>query len=189
MLEELEGNLWEHCLSRLVRPAAGQLRRPAGEMMTMLLCQLCACSRQLQRCPAWHAYLGSTHGPAGLQVDYGHTFSPEIEMAALNTRDMLLHGEAVNIDMAITTQLAHQRGMLSLADRNRVFNVMEGLGLSLWHDSCSDLPMLLRVGPLTACARACQCAACAAPCPSYQPAASSVVLNCAPAAQAACWVS
>ena len=39
-------------------------------------------------------------------VDYGHTFSPEIEMAALHgTNSMLLHGEAVNIDMAITTQV------------------------------------------------------------------------------------
>ena len=56
MLEELEYNLWEHILQRL--------------------------------------------------VDYGHTFSPEIEMAALNGDDaMLLHGEAVNIDMALTTQV------------------------------------------------------------------------------------
>ena len=81
-----------------------------------------------------------------MQVDYGHTFSMEIEMAALNMgADMLLHGEAVNIDMAITTQLAYHRGMISLADRTRVFSVMKGLGLALWHDSCSDLPMLLRV--------------------------------------------
>ena len=56
MLEELEYNLWEHILHRL--------------------------------------------------VDYGHTFSPEIEMAALNGEEaMLLHGEAVNIDMALTTQV------------------------------------------------------------------------------------
>ena len=56
MLEELEGNLWEHILMRV--------------------------------------------------VDYGHTFSPEIEMAALHgSAGMLLHGEAVNIDMAITTQV------------------------------------------------------------------------------------
>ena len=59
MLEELEPNLWEHVLCRL--------------------------------------------------VDYGHTFSPEIEMAALTHGDELLHGEAVNIDMALTTHvhLAH----------------------------------------------------------------------------------
>ncbi len=56
MLEELEYNLWEHILSRL--------------------------------------------------VDYGHAFSPEIEMAALQGDEaVLLHGEAVNIDMALTTQV------------------------------------------------------------------------------------
>lgn len=56
MLEELEYNLWEHILCRL--------------------------------------------------VDYGHTFSPEIEMAALTSGNELLHGEAVNIDMALTTQVS-----------------------------------------------------------------------------------
>ena len=56
MLEELEYNLWEHILSRL--------------------------------------------------VDYGHAFSPEIEMAALQGDEaLLLHGEAVNVDMALTTQV------------------------------------------------------------------------------------
>lgn len=56
MLEELEYNLWEHILQRL--------------------------------------------------VDYGHAFSPEIEMAAMDGDEaMLLHGEAVNIDMALTTQV------------------------------------------------------------------------------------
>ena len=57
MLEELEYNLWEHILQRL--------------------------------------------------VDYGHAFSPEIEMAALVGDEAgLLHGEAVNIDMALTTQVS-----------------------------------------------------------------------------------
>ena len=39
-------------------------------------------------------------------VDYGHTFSPAMEMAAMtgNTAG-LLHGEAVNCDMALTTQV------------------------------------------------------------------------------------
>ena len=55
MLEELEYNLWEHILCRL--------------------------------------------------VDYGHTFSPELEMEALMSGNELLHGEAVNIDMALTTQV------------------------------------------------------------------------------------
>ena len=61
MLEELEPNLWEHVLCRL--------------------------------------------------VDYGHTFSPEIEMAALTHGDELLHGEAVNIDMALTTQVGTRQSL------------------------------------------------------------------------------
>ena len=45
---------------------------------------------------------------------------------------------------AITTELAYNRGMISLKDRTRVFNTMQGLGLQLWHESCANLPMLLR---------------------------------------------
>ena len=73
MLEELEYNLHEHILSRL--------------------------------------------------VDYGHTFSMEIEMAGL--AEGMLHGEAVAIDMAVTTQLAMARGLLSTADAERVFRLFE----------------------------------------------------------------
>jgi 3-dehydroquinate synthase len=87
MLEELEYNLWEHILCRL--------------------------------------------------VDYGHTFSPEIEMAALASGDELLHGEAVNIDMALTTQISFARGMLTLDERNRVFRLMRSLQLPFWHPVCS----------------------------------------------------
>lgn len=66
MLEELEYNLWEHILQRL--------------------------------------------------VDYGHAFSPEIEMAALNGDEaMLLHGEAVNIDMALTTQVSSSSAVCLLS--------------------------------------------------------------------------
>lgn len=88
MLEELENNLYEHILTRL--------------------------------------------------VDYGHTFSPELEMEALNGGDELLHGEAVNIDMALTTQLSYARGMISLEQRNRVFKVMHSLQLPFWHQACSS---------------------------------------------------
>lgn len=96
MLEELEYNLWEHILQRL--------------------------------------------------VDYGHAFSPEIEMAALQGDEaLLLHGEAVNIDMALTTQLAFQRGLISEHERQRVFNVMRGLGLAVWHEVCT-LDVLMQVG-------------------------------------------
>lgn len=71
MLEELEYNLWEHILCRL--------------------------------------------------VDYGHTFSPELEMAALASGNELLHGEAVNIDMALTTQVTVQLKALSSFSKSKPF--------------------------------------------------------------------
>ncbi|CAL5223885.1 g6478 [Coccomyxa viridis] len=86
MLEELEPNLWEHVLCRL--------------------------------------------------VDYGHTFSPEIEMAALTYGSELLHGEAVNIDMALTTQISYARQLITLEQRNRVINIMIRFRLPLWHVVC-----------------------------------------------------
>ena len=78
---------------------------------------------------------------------------PELEMRALGGAHPLLHGEAVNIDMAITTQLSFNRGLISGHERDRIFRCMEGLGLALWHESCSDLPMLLRVCTCSTCVR------------------------------------
>ncbi|WP_447002174.1 sedoheptulose 7-phosphate cyclase [Saccharothrix isguenensis] len=62
-------------------------------------------------------------------VDYGHTFSPTIEMRALPE---LLHGEAVCVDMALTTVIAHRRGLVGEIDRDRVFDVMHRIGLPSW---------------------------------------------------------
>ncbi len=62
-------------------------------------------------------------------VDYGHTFSPTLEMRALPA---LLHGEAVCLDMALTTVIANRRGLLSDEERDRVLAVMSALGLPRW---------------------------------------------------------
>jgi 3-dehydroquinate synthase len=67
-------------------------------------------------------------------ADYGHTFSPAIEMHALPD---LLHGEAVAVDMALCTALAQHRGLLSAADRDRIQRVTTDLGLPTWHPVCS----------------------------------------------------
>ncbi|WNG19661.1 sedoheptulose 7-phosphate cyclase [Cystobacter fuscus] len=83
MIEELEFNLWEHKLERV--------------------------------------------------VDYGHTFSPTVEMLALPE---LLHGEAVNIDMALTTLLSVQRGLISVEERDRIFALMRKLELPVYHRLC-----------------------------------------------------
>jgi len=64
-------------------------------------------------------------------VDYGHTFSPTVEMRALPE---LLHGEAVCVDMALTTVLAHRRGLVDTLDRDRILSVMRALGLPVWND-------------------------------------------------------
>jgi 2-epi-5-epi-valiolone synthase len=71
-------------------------------------------------------------------VDYGHSFSPTVEMRALPA---LLHGEAVSIDMALTTVLAEGRGLVSSPDRERILDVMRRLGLPIWHPLCE--PALL----------------------------------------------
>lgn len=63
-------------------------------------------------------------------VDYGHTFSPSLEMVALPA---LLHGEAVCIDMALTTVLAEKRGLVSELDRHRILELMHRLKLPTWH--------------------------------------------------------
>lgn len=72
-------------------------------------------------------------------VDYGHTFSPTLEMHALPE---LLHGEAVTIDMALTTALATLRGEVSEIQATRIYTLMHALGLPIWHDVLAD-PSLL----------------------------------------------
>ncbi|THV42252.1 sedoheptulose 7-phosphate cyclase [Glycomyces buryatensis] len=59
-------------------------------------------------------------------VDYGHTFSPSLELRA---DPPLLHGEAVGVDMAICVALAHNRGMLSKEDTDRALRLMCAAGL------------------------------------------------------------
>lgn len=84
MLEELQPNLWEHELQRL--------------------------------------------------VDFGHSFSPVIEMTALPE---LLHGEAVCIDMAFSAVIAHRRGLLDRGGLTRIVHVMDRLKLPTWHPVCT----------------------------------------------------
>lgn len=87
MLEELEPNLWEHILIRV--------------------------------------------------VDYGHTISTRIEMDALEMDEPMLHGEAVAVDMAVTTVMALRRGLLSESECDRMFKLFKDLDLDVWHPSCT----------------------------------------------------
>lgn len=68
-------------------------------------------------------------------VDYGHTFSPSLEMVALPE---LLHGEAVSIDMALSLTLAAQRELISAEELQRALNLLEVYGLPTYHPRCDE---------------------------------------------------
>jgi 3-dehydroquinate synthetase/predicted NBD/HSP70 family sugar kinase len=71
--------------------------------------------------------------------DYGHTFSPifEFEMSDLE------HGEAVALDMAVSTGIAVMTGSLSVVDADRILSTQQSLGLSILREG-TTVDMLVR---------------------------------------------
>ncbi|BCH57142.1 sedoheptulose 7-phosphate cyclase [Agrobacterium vitis] len=65
-------------------------------------------------------------------VDYGHTFSPSLELIATPE---LLHGEAVAVDMALCIGLARGRSLLSEEEANRAIALIAKSGLPVRHPS------------------------------------------------------
>jgi len=45
----------------------------------------------------------------------------------------LLHGHAVNIDMALTATIAENRGYITVEDRDRILGLMSRIGSALYH--------------------------------------------------------
>ncbi|WP_217240379.1 sedoheptulose 7-phosphate cyclase [Streptomyces sp. AC555_RSS877] len=74
-------------------------------------------------------------------VDYGHTFSPSLELRA---DPPLLHGEAVAVDMAVCVALAEGRGLLGTTEAHRALALIAAAGLPLTHPVFT--PELLQVG-------------------------------------------
>ncbi len=68
-------------------------------------------------------------------IAYGHTWSPTLELAPAVP---LLHGHAVNIDMAFSATIAEKRGYISADDRDRILGLMSRLGLALDHPLLDD---------------------------------------------------
>lgn len=64
------------------------------------------------------------------RVDYGHSFSPVLEMQALPE---LLHGEAVGIDMILSLLLSLGRGLVTPSQLERVVTLMRALDLPIYH--------------------------------------------------------
>ncbi|PRD43708.1 2-epi-5-epi-valiolone synthase [Phyllobacterium phragmitis] len=63
-------------------------------------------------------------------VDYGHTFSPSLELLATPT---LLHGEAVAVDMALCVALAKGRALLTDEEADRAIALIGKSGLPITH--------------------------------------------------------
>lgn len=62
------------------------------------------------------------------KVDFGHTFSPYYEVASGHS---ILHGEAVAMDLALSSQVAHELGLLASDDLDRILSLIEAVGLDL----------------------------------------------------------
>lgn len=63
-------------------------------------------------------------------IAYGHTWSPTLE---LSPSVPLLHGHAVNIDMALTATIAQLRDYITVEERDRILGLMSKIGLALDH--------------------------------------------------------
>lgn len=71
--------------------------------------------------------------------DYGHTFSPIIEMRNI---DKILHGEAVSIDIAISVAISARRKLITMPKFLEIIALMKSLGLPTFHKSI-DADMLM----------------------------------------------
>jgi 2-epi-5-epi-valiolone synthase len=72
-------------------------------------------------------------------VDYGHSFSPLVEMRALPE---LLHGEAVAMDCVFSAVIAAGRGLISAHTLERIVAVTRRLGLRPSHPLFCDVGLL-----------------------------------------------
>ena len=87
-------------------------------------------------------------------VDFGHTFSPVIEMNNIKdsfepdnppyfTKDnMLLHGEAVALDCLYSSCISSLRGHISAYTLNRIFDLAKRLKLKTYHEDFTDMELL-----------------------------------------------
>ena len=81
----------------------------------------------------------------------GHTWSPGVEMAALRAsrrmawcgrRPALLHGEAVALDLLLSSGIARGRGLLTTDEYHRIAELTDALELPSWDPLLSDSQVL-----------------------------------------------
>ena len=73
-------------------------------------------------------------------VDFGHTFSPVIEMANIPN---LLHGEAVALDCLYSSCISFIRGYIDTTTLKRIFDVAKRLKLKTFHPDFTNQKMLM----------------------------------------------
>lgn len=77
-------------------------------------------------------------------VDFGHSFSPIIEMRSLvdNNVKSLTHGQAVTLDIIFSCIISYTRGLLPYEDVLRIMSTAKNMALPTYHDSFVNPPLL-----------------------------------------------
>ena len=71
-----------------------------------------------------------------LRLESAHTFVAFVSVLQTVLPE-LLHGEAVNTDMAFMLYVARERGFLTEEEVKRIISCMKHLELPVWHQRCS----------------------------------------------------
>ena len=75
-------------------------------------------------------------------VDFGHSFSPLIEMQSHKNELPLSHGEAVILDVYLSCLISNNRSILSNEEFIKISTLIDKLGLNKYHPMFLDLNYL-----------------------------------------------
>ena len=95
----------------------------------------------VERCAKLHLEHIATSGDpfelgSARPLDFGHWAAHQLETL---TKHELRHGEAVAVGVALDSCYSTEIGMLNGQARESICNLLEGLGLPLWHESLATL--------------------------------------------------
>lgn len=78
-------------------------------------------------------------------VDFGHTFSPVIEMRSLENNKVksLKHGEAVCLDVLLTCCISYNRSYLKITELKKIFELANAVKIPLDHEFIKNSDYLL----------------------------------------------
>jgi 3-dehydroquinate synthase len=65
-------------------------------------------------------------------VDFGHATGQNLEMSALGSDDMLMHGEAVACDMAYMSVLSNILGLITAEQRDAILNMLRACEVPIY---------------------------------------------------------